>query len=379
MGIIRSGSGQASADYVAVLAVVAFLFAAAAAVVVESDVRGAVVDGLRAGLCVVGGDVCRDADARAAGLEPCVRRDKTRHHHGGWTAGPLRGIGGDVWTVEERSDGSIAFTAANDLGGGVGSGYGVEVGAGPVSLDLMLGVEGVVTRRTGKTWVFPSQEAAEGFLDVMQRHGFDPRTPGLPAPDVEFSSTDKDVEAGLSSLGFSLAEAGAGLARSTRRDADGLTLSFDAEVAGPRLLEGVLDLGEHHAIIEVTADRRGALSKRLSVLAVRKGPRRRRLTETRITLPLLGEDDRRLARELLTAASPVLAARDLNRRLKARGIVERKVFVLEKAPTRGYKLNLGFLVKAGLADQTDHFVKRQISATVRFPGDRRDRKRVDCA
>ena len=68
----RDATGQATAEYAGVLALVAATLLGTGAVVGVSGVGDAVAAGIRTGICIVGGDVCRASDAAAAGLEPCT-------------------------------------------------------------------------------------------------------------------------------------------------------------------------------------------------------------------------------------------------------------------------------------------------------------------
>ena len=375
----RSGAGQASPEYVAILAVVAAVLAGAGAGVASPDLPGALVRHAKTALCIVGGDVCRHADARAAGLEPCVVRDATRHDHGGVTIGFFRAEGGDVWTVERRSDGSVAFTAADELGGGVMAGVGGEIEIDSIHASYKADLAASTGRRRGKTWVFRDLAAAQGFLAVMEREQFDPDAEGVPPPRHRFSVRKKDIAAAFSTLGFPVAGAGVGLATGTRHGPDGVSLTFDGSLTGPQLLDGLLSAGEHHAQIELLADPEGHRPKRFAVVAIQKGPGPGQVTETTVTLPLLDADDRRAVGDILRLRSPVAVVRDLNRRLKARGVVERNVFRIQRAEPEGYKLDLGIGPKLAIADQRDRYVKDLVSATIRFPGDTADRRRADCA
>ena len=63
---MRHDTGQATAEYVAILAIVALLLAGGFAVAAP-PLGAKVVEAVRTGLCLVGGDICRPADAAAAG------------------------------------------------------------------------------------------------------------------------------------------------------------------------------------------------------------------------------------------------------------------------------------------------------------------------
>lgn len=68
----RSIAGQASAEYVALLAVVAAIVAGAAAVGSPPPLALKLTAAVRHGICRVAGGVCTSGEARAAGLAPCL-------------------------------------------------------------------------------------------------------------------------------------------------------------------------------------------------------------------------------------------------------------------------------------------------------------------
>src|SRR5215207_774514 len=74
----QSPAGQASAEYVAVVALVAVLVAAAVAAGATAPFAQQVSAAVRTALCIVSGDVCRPADAAAEGLAPCVVAERSR-------------------------------------------------------------------------------------------------------------------------------------------------------------------------------------------------------------------------------------------------------------------------------------------------------------
>ena len=73
-----SSAGQAAAEYVAVLLVVAAVLAGRRRSRSPSPASASAwSQTVRTGMCIVGGDVCRDADAAAAGLAPCVTGERS--------------------------------------------------------------------------------------------------------------------------------------------------------------------------------------------------------------------------------------------------------------------------------------------------------------
>ena len=111
-------AGQASLEYVGLLALVATALAVAAPAAGLAGVPAEVAKVVRTGVCIVGGDVCRASDAEAAGLQPCTLSDRRRGGGLAVTVLSVR-VGGDhQWLVAQRSDGSVAVTklARDDAG-----------------------------------------------------------------------------------------------------------------------------------------------------------------------------------------------------------------------------------------------------------------------
>src|SRR3954468_1207640 len=145
-----SVSGQASTEYVGVLALIAVVLAVATTAVAAPDIPGAVVHNLRVALCIVGGDVCRTVDAKAKGLEPCVRsaRGESRQVSVGFW---VTSVGhGKEYTVERLSDGSVVVRGFD--GGNIGREFSPDSGLGPVEFKAGPGVTVGVSFRRGREW-----------------------------------------------------------------------------------------------------------------------------------------------------------------------------------------------------------------------------------
>jgi hypothetical protein len=108
MRVVRN-RGQASTEYVAILLVVAALLAVGA-VAVLPGVGERVVETVRTGVCIVGGDVCRSSDAAAAGLEPCVTRARTAREETTLDIAVVRLGEHGEWQLAVQSDGQALVT-----------------------------------------------------------------------------------------------------------------------------------------------------------------------------------------------------------------------------------------------------------------------------
>src|SRR4051794_41310286 len=91
----RPIAGQASAEYVALLAVVCAVVAGAAAVGSAPPLAAQVARQVKHGICLVAGGICTPSEARAAGLGPCLVAGRTdRERLGGGGVGGEGGRGG---------------------------------------------------------------------------------------------------------------------------------------------------------------------------------------------------------------------------------------------------------------------------------------------
>lgn len=354
---------------------------AAAAAVAAPDLPAAVVRHLKVALCIAGGDVCRDADARARGLEPCVSSATSRSRDVGVEVSILRsGHARDV-VVEERSDGTVVVRGTD--GGRIGAGIGVG------ALGVEVGAHGEVEFRRGREWTFPDRASARRFLDAVPDElrltddGDVHRTTGLRAP-VRFIAGGTRVGSELGgAVGarrgeVSIPGAGGELRQllGRRVGPDGTTRFYElgAEADGP-LAEL---LGADGATTWIAEWREGTPD----VLAVRSPGRLRdgRRTERVMTLPLADAGDRRAAARAVVwkVAGPLgeHAMRELTRRVRARGSVERHTYA-ETRSVSGVGLG-GRLGPLGAAfDHEAVRVSRRLVAAEVLTGGR-VRERADC-
>src|SRR5918994_1271681 len=162
--------GVSSIEYTALLALVAAAFAGAGVVSGPQAVGQAVAGAVRTGICIVGGDVCRASDARAAGLEPCTMDDHTRGEGLTLTIASVRFGADDRWTSARRSDGSVVITHSDErrLGGKVG--IGAEASPLGITAELTGKVDYALT--SGRAWEFRDAASAVRFL--RNREGVEP-------------------------------------------------------------------------------------------------------------------------------------------------------------------------------------------------------------
>jgi hypothetical protein len=153
---------------------VAIALAGAGAVAGGAGIPRRVVSVVRTGLCIVGGDVCRTADARAEGLDPCLTDEHERGGRVGVSIVMLHLEHAGTWTVAERSDGSVLLTSTDDDAAGLAAGIGADV----PGVGISIGASGTadLSLAHGRAWELPSGAAAARILAAARR-GEQPRTP----------------------------------------------------------------------------------------------------------------------------------------------------------------------------------------------------------
>jgi hypothetical protein len=169
---MRSERGQATVDYVALLAVVTLLLAAAAAAAAVSGGAPGVANGvlgqLRHALCVVSGTACPVAVRR-----PCTVASTRDVRHIAVNLALVR-LDDDRIVLRERlSDGTVRLTVAQRGGAGVevGAGGGARLDVRGRSLgadrEARAGVQGVLGH--GEVFYAHGEREADALLDAIRR------------------------------------------------------------------------------------------------------------------------------------------------------------------------------------------------------------------
>lgn len=157
--------GQASFDYLGVVAVALAVLVMGTAAAGAGNVAGAVTGQMARALCVAGaGDCDRD---RA----PCVVSARRTGREGHVNALVVR-IGGSAYALlEQRSDGTYLVTRFREAHGGLDVGVGVDAGLKLGGTALLVGGEAraavLAHRGTGSTWVVRTRKAADALLDRL--------------------------------------------------------------------------------------------------------------------------------------------------------------------------------------------------------------------
>ena len=377
---MRDQSGQTTAEYAALLAFAGAALAAAGGAVGLGGVATAVADGVRTGICVVAGDVCRASDAAAAGLSPCTLAEHTRGEGLTFTVASLRLGADDEWTAARRSDGSVLITQARTRK--VGGTVGIGLEASPLGLDVGVGGKLDYVLGSGRAWEFRDGAAAVEFLRSEDRDDIEPTwrfgdagaglTAGADAGagGIELTQVESTAAAAAG------VRAGRGLTTyyiRTRADA------FDARVSLPGAnvhLDGPAARG---AIVELTRDAAGL--RELAFRTAGPGVRTGQVVETVARLDLRDPVNRAAAEALLAHRLPWAPAvahhlRALLRRAVGTGVVERAVYDVRDG-SQQLKLEAKFGLALGV-DGREVRVDRRLVAASAWTHGSRERQRADC-
>jgi len=162
--------GQASVEWIGVVALVAVVLAATIALALPGDgIAAAFVRQFHRALCIVSGGVC-DIDRR-----PCAVASSATKDDGHVNLGLLR-IGRDELVLyEKQSDGSVLVTYLHDtsLGVEVGVGNDGTISVKGISLSASRSARAAVIAALGggETWRFPDAYAADaGMAALSEKH-----------------------------------------------------------------------------------------------------------------------------------------------------------------------------------------------------------------
>jgi hypothetical protein len=177
---MRSPSGQATIDYVALVGVLAIVFGLALSLATQGapGIVNAVAGQIRRAVCLVGGGPCADPRAK-----PCTVATSRDHHHFAVSVLVVR-IDHDRSVLRERmSDGTVRLTVArNDAAGlevGAGATVRASIGGRSVGATDEMRASAQATLGAGKVYVARDEREADAFMRAIR----DGRSPG-PAREV---------------------------------------------------------------------------------------------------------------------------------------------------------------------------------------------------
>lgn len=410
----RQTRGQATSEYVALVALVAVVLAAATGLT-SGGVAGRLLAGLQAGLCRVAGAACEEPAPMHADLAPCpLERTTSRESlEGAFELADL-GRSGTLTTVR-TSDGrvTVSLLDGSSLSGQVG--LGLHVSLGDRSGDeATAGLGASVV--AGRSWTLPSSAAARAFVarygskatlagqavDLVRSGcsilcdaiGWRPHAE-LPPPDERYVAHGGLVELKVPLLIATLdGSAGALIGAQTRADGSGTWfLQVDARYGieaadGPAALRAgreaqvvvsyAVDAAGHPSELVVHGVRRSGGGAELRGTrdrsSVAGGAGDQLVTELDGTLDLHDTRSRAVADAFVDALKRPWATGALQRRAAAlhaqiarTGVVDRRTYALtSSAFALGGKFAVGERVGADF--ERTHEGMRLLSAETRLPG-----------
>jgi hypothetical protein len=376
----RDPAGQATAEYAALLALVAAALAGAGALIGLHTVGDAVAATVRTGICIVGGDVCRASDAAAAGLEPCTVGERALGGRLTVTVASIRIGSGEEWTAATRSDGSVLVTQSRRRSGGGAIGLGVQ--ASPLGVDF--GVKGKLDLAidTGRAWEFPDAASAARFLADHDEDRVPPTWRfGEAGPVLTGTAAAKVVGmtlTGVEATAESAAGARVGRGRTTLYVRAKLDSVATALLPGDRRRAHGPSTGD--VMTEITSDAGGV--REIAFRTAKRGPRPGQLTEVVGRLDLRDPANRAVAEPLLSRRLPWPPAvlsdlRAVALRTAQAGTVERAVYaVRDRSEDFEAAVQLG--IALGVDADKINVDKRLVAAGAWTPGSSRERVREDC-
>ncbi len=209
---MRDQSGQASLEYVVIVAIVSVLLTGSAALTRDSGIASVVVAQFARAICVVSGGDC-DRDRM-----PCVVQANASSTTASLVIAVIKLSGGRTLIRERRSDGTELVTLIENGGAGVEltAGARLSLGAAQFGAALVGSVTGSLVR--GRAWVVPDSASAERLVAQIVLHatpmtglGRRPSTPpsvkriAAPPPDITFGERGLDsvISGQLSAAGVS--------------------------------------------------------------------------------------------------------------------------------------------------------------------------------
>jgi Flp pilus assembly pilin Flp len=370
-------TGQATTEYAGLLALIATALLGAGMLVGLDDVGAAVAKGIRTGICIVGGDVCRASDAAAAGLEPCTVGERSRGGGATLSVAWFRIGDRNGWSVATRSDGSVLVTRSHARKAGAAAGIGVE--ASPFGLSI--GVEGKADFEfgSGATWEFPDAESAARFI----AHGGDVEPTWRFGEAGDVLTAEAGVKIGGATLtGVEATAQSAGGARvgrgqttlyiRTRMDSGSSVWlgNHTAEMAGPSTGEVIVELTLEHGRLREVAFR-----------TARSGAGPGHVVDTVARLDLRDQTNRAAAAHLITQELPWPPAvarevHDVMLYTVQHGTVERSVYDV-RDESSDFELAARLGEELGIEVNRVKVQRRLIAASAWTPGSQ-ERLREDC-
>ena len=344
------------------LLVVGVLLAGAAATALAVPGVGERVSGaVRTGLCIVGGDVCRTADAAAAGLAPCLTSERGTRQDTTLDLAVVRLGGHGEWQIALQSDGGAVVTRLQENEGGGTVGVGLTFS--PVGLDAGARLALTAGYDSGRAWRFDDAAAARAFLDGAMHD--EAEQAGRP-PDIRWSGLahggDAEVRAGIAGLAAAGLTASADAVIGLRRDGASRTLTVDLGTEAPEI---AVDLpgfpappGTRGALVAEATWRDGVP---IELVLRSASARDDRLEEITARLDLRDPLNRGLAERLLVPGGTRDDIEAIALRAATAGVVERNGYVTSER-RRGLSLAGRLGISLGVSHERVQSERRLVDA-----------------
>ena len=173
---MSSERGQATLEYVGVIAVVVLVVAVGSVAMSAPGYVNATVGGVRKALCIVTGRECRSLEER-----PCVVRSRSNDKTVSANIAFIRLQDGRLLLQERLSDGRIRITVTDKAktGGELGIGVGADVNLGPLKLDASLQANATLLGLYGRGKTYVVRDAGQAQRLVARIEDDD-----APDPDI---------------------------------------------------------------------------------------------------------------------------------------------------------------------------------------------------
>jgi len=373
----RSSAGQASAEYVALLLVAATLLTVAGAALTLPDLRHSITHAVRTAICIAGGDVCRTAEAKAAGLPPCVTSERSTRQETTLDIAVFRLGEHGEWQLALASDGSATVTRLEEREAGGTAGVGVAFS--PAGVEAQARATLSAGYRSGGLWRFADAAGAAAWLEAARRTG---TVPDGRLPDVRWDAFTAQGQAAADVALADLASAGVrggadgalGLRREGGRRTLTLALASDAATLMVELLEAPFVLAPPRSVVADVTWEDGTVRDIAVRAATQEGERTEELTAR---LDLRDATSRALVTRVLTpGGSPRDELRALAERVGTHGTVERAGYVTTEQRS-GISIAGRLGVAIGFSDEQVTSERRLVDAVTRIRGGPLQR-RFDC-
>jgi hypothetical protein len=369
----RHDAGQATAEYVAILAIVVLLLAGGAATA-SPAVGEKVVETVRTGLCIVGGDVCRPADAAAAGLAPCLTGERWQRQDTTLDIAVVRLGGHGAWQLAVQSDGRATVTRLEETEGGLTAGAGVTFS--PLGVEAE--VEGALTLgyRGGRAWRFASAREAAAFLARAERDaGWREARPPAVRWRALTAGADGEAAAAFRDLAHAGLRVGSDAAVGLRTEEARRTLTLEADRRDLALfgeLPGFRGAGGSGGSASAELTWEGGVLRELAIRTATGDAER--IDEYVARLPLDDAADRAVAQAVLRPGSAGLDA--LAAHVAREGVLEHAAYALSERRT-GLSVSGRLGVALGIEHERITGERRLVDATTVVRGGP-PQKRFDC-